>query len=168
MFKKLLIAIVIALPLSAFAQKFGTVDLGQVFEAMPESTAMRTQITDASKKYEDEFMKLKEEMNKLYTDFQAIQNDPATPESIKERRMQEISDKEQKLQQFHATAQQELEALSQRLSAPIQQKLLEAIKSVGQEGGYTFVLPNDPGLILYAGSEVTDLTAQVKAKLGIQ
>ena len=68
MFKKLLLAVVLALPMSVFAQKFGTVNLEQVFQAMPESAAMRTQLSDASKKYETEFQKLQEEINKLYTD----------------------------------------------------------------------------------------------------
>ncbi len=39
MFKKILLAIAVALPLGAMAQKFGTVDLDAVFQAMPETAA---------------------------------------------------------------------------------------------------------------------------------
>ena len=94
MFKKIVLAILVALPLSTFAQKFGVVDLEAVF-------------TDTSKKYEEEFQKLQEEVNKLYADYQAIQNDASTPESIKERRMQEIQEKAQKVDQFRNTAAQD-------------------------------------------------------------
>lgn len=168
MFKKLLLAVVLALPMSVFAQKFGTVNLEQVFQAMPESAAMRTQLSDASKKYETEFQKLQEEINKLYTDYQTIQNDPNTPESIKERRIQEIQERAQKVDEFRNTAEQELAKLQQQLSAPIQQKITDAVKAVGQEGGFTMLLPNDPGLILYSGADVVDVTATVKSKLGIK
>jgi len=85
MLKKIIIALLVALPLSAAAQKFGTVDIDQVISAMPEVAEMQTQLTEASKKYEAEFQKLVEELNKLVTEFQAIQNDANTPETIKNR-----------------------------------------------------------------------------------
>ena len=152
--------------MSAMAQKFGVVDIESVFTAMPETTAMQTQLQETSKKYEDEFMKLQEEVNKLYADFQTIQEDANTPASIKERRLQEVQDRYAKVQQFRETAQQDLARLEQQLSAPIQQKLTDAIKAVGAEGGYTFIMPNE-GLLLYTGTDVTDVTSQVRTKLGI-
>jgi len=166
MFKKILLAIAVALPMSAMAQKFGVVDIESVFTAMPETTAMQTQLQETSKKYEDEFMKLQEEVNKLYADFKTIQEDANTPASIKERRLQEVQDRYAKVQQFRETAQQDLARLEQQLSAPIQQKLTDAIKAVGAEGGYTFIMPNE-GLLLYTGTDVTDVTSQVRTKLGI-
>ncbi len=168
MLKKIIIALLVALPLSAAAQKFGTVDIDQVISAMPEVAEMQTQLTEASKKYEAEFQKLVEELNKLVTEFQAIQNDANTPETIKERRMQDIQERQTKVEQFRTTATQDLQRQQEQLMAPIQAKMTEAIKAVGQEGGFTFVFPADPGLVLYQGADVVDLTATVKAKLGIK
>lgn len=168
MLKKIVLAILVALPLSTFAQKFGVVDLEAVFSAMPESTAMQTQLTDTSKKYEEEFQKLTAEVEKLYTEFQTIQNDTNTPQSIKERRMQEIQDKSQKVDQFRNTAAQDLERLRASLMAPIQNKMNEAIKAVGTEGSFTFIFPQEPSLLLYTGTDVTDVTALVKTKLGLK
>lgn len=167
MFKKILLAIAVALPMSAMAQKFGVVDLEAVFSAMPETAAMQTQVQETSKKYEAEFMKLQEEVNKLMADFQTIQNDENTPQSIKERRLQEVQDRYGKVQQFRETAEAEIARLQQQLSKPIQDKLTEAIKSVGAEGNFTFILPNEPGLLLYQGTDVVDVTPQVRTKLGI-
>lgn len=168
MIKKIILALLIALPLSTFAQKFGVVDLEALFQDMPEAKAMQTQLAETSKKYEDEFAKLQEEVNKLYADYQTIQSDANTPESIKERRVQEIQERAQKVDEFRNTAEQELAKLQQQLSAPIQQKITDAVKAVGQEGGFTMLLPNDPGLILYSGADVVDVTATVKSKLGIK
>ncbi|MCM1066985.1 MAG: OmpH family outer membrane protein [Muribaculaceae bacterium] len=168
MFKKILLAVALALPMSAMAQKFGVVDLASVFEAMPETTAMQTQLTETSKKYEDEFQKLQEEFNKLYTDYQTIVNDANTPDSIKQRRMQEIQERGQKIEQFQNTAQQDLARLQQSLMAPIQTKIQDAVKAVGTEGAFTLVLPNDPGTLLYVGNDVTDITPLVRTKLGLK
>lgn len=168
MIKKLILALLVALPLSAAAQKFGTVDIDQVLQVMPEVADMQRQITEASQKYEAEFQKLVEEVNKLYTEFQSIADDPATPQTIKERRMQEIQDRQQKVEQFRNTATQDLQRQQEQLMGPIQGRLTDAIKAVGQEGGFTFIFPNDPSLVLYQGTDVVDVTATVKAKLGIK
>ena len=166
MFKKILLAVAVALPLSAMAQKFGVVDIEAVFTAMPEYTAMQTQLQETSKKYEDEFMKLQEEVNKLYADYQTLEKDASTPDAIKERRLQEVQDRYAKVQQFRETAQQDISRQEQQLSTPIQQKLTDAIKAVGAEGGFSFIMPKD-GLLLYHGNDVVDVTPQIRTKLGI-
>lgn len=167
MFKKFLLAIALTLPLSVMAQKFGIVDADQVIQAMPETAAAQSQLEETSKKYEVENQKLQEEINKLFTDFQTIQNDPNTPESIKERRSQEIQERYQKFEQFQATASQELARLRESLMAPISQKLMEAVKAVGAEGNFTFVFINEPNLMVYVGTDVVNVTAEVRKKLGL-
>lgn len=167
MLKKFLLAIALVLPMSLMAQKFGVVDIDQVIQAMPESAAAQKQLEETSKKYETEFQKLQEEVNKLYADFQAIQNDANTPESIKERRAQEIQERYSKLEQFQATATQELSRLRESLMAPVSQKLSDAVKAVGAEGNFTFVLPNEPSLLMYMGTDVVNVTPEVLKKLGL-
>lgn len=166
MLKKLILVLAIALPASVFAQKFGSVKIEEVFTAMPESKAAEAQIAEASKKYEAEFQKLNDELTKLYTDFQAIQNDPDTPDTIKERRAQEIQERAANVDKFRATAQQDLQRQNDQLLAPIQQKLNDAITAVGQEGGFTAIIPSE-GVFLYVGNDVVDVTPLVKSKLGI-
>ncbi|MGM9860347.1 MAG: OmpH family outer membrane protein [Muribaculaceae bacterium] len=168
MLKKIILALLVALPMSAAAQKFGTVDINSIIETMPEVADLQRQITEATQKYEAEFQKLVEEVNKLYTEYQQIAEDPATPQTIKDRRIQEITDRQQKVEQFRTTATQDLQRQQEQLMAPIQARMNDAIKAVGQEGGYTFIFPNEPSLILYQGVDVVDVTPAVKAKLGIQ
>lgn len=165
MFKKLLLAVLVALPMSAMAQKFGVVDIATVFQNMPEATEMQKEIQETSKQFEEEFQKLQEEVNKLYTEYQTIQNDPNVAETIKESRVQTIQEKMQKVDQFRNTASQELNRLSEQKSAPIQAKINDAIKAVGAEGGYTFIFPKEEGLILYSGTDVVDLTKAVQDKI---
>lgn len=165
MIKKLILAIAFALPISIFAQKFGVVDVEAIITNMPEYTAVQTQINDASQKYQAELDKLNEEMNKKFTEYQALDQDATTPQSIKERRMQEIQDLDTKIKQFTNTASQDLQRQQMQLMAPVEQKFQDAIKSVGQEGNYTFIFQK--GMALYDGTSVIDVTNDVKSKLGM-
>lgn len=165
MLKKLILALVAIIPFSAVAQKFAVVNLDKVLESMPEVAAMQQTLTEASKKYEDEFQKLQESIQKLYTDYQAIQDDPNTPQTIKDRRVQEIQEAAQKGEQFRTTATQDLQRQQQQLMAPIEDRMNKAIEAVGREGGFTIVFPLEPSLILYQGVDVVDITDIVIAKL---
>ncbi len=168
MIKKLLLAIAIALPMSVAAQsaKFATVDTQVLLEAMPETAAANSQIEAAAKKYEDEFKKLQDEFQKKYTEFQQLSQDTATPQSIKDRRMQELQEQSQRMEQFRATVQQDLARQQETLMAPIQEKLVKAIETVGVTNGFTMILP--VGISIYNGADVQDATPLVKKELGIQ
>lgn len=163
MIKKILVALAIALPSMAFAQKFAVVDAETIMQAMPETKAAEEKVQQSSKTYQDEFDKLTEEINKKYAEYQALPED--TPASIKERRQQEIQEIAEKAQRFQQQAAQDLERQHMQLLQPIQEKVINAIKSVGAEGSYTMVFPN--GVSIYTGSDVVDITDAVKAKLGL-
>lgn len=167
MFKKILLLIAVLLPMSAFAQKFAVVDVTAVMEAMPEVAAAQTQLDASKQQFGTELQKIQEEVNKLYNEFQTIADDASTPQSIKERRMSELNEKAQKVEQFRLQAEQDLAQQSQQLMAPIQAKIVDAIKAVGQEGGYTAVMPKDDGLFIYMGPDMLDVTNAVKGKLGL-
>lgn len=166
MFKKviLVLAMAVALPVAMSAQKFGIVDAQTVLTSLPDFTKMQEQITEASKKYEDEFKNLSAELDRKISEYQALPED--SPKQIRERRESELQELDQKIQQFRNTASQDLQRQQQTLMAPIEQKLIEAIKAVGQEGGFTLIFQD--GQALYQGKDVIDVTADVKAKLGIK
>lgn len=164
MIKKILLALAIVLPTCALAQgKFGVVNAQDVMNLMPETKAAEEQLAAASKTYEDEYGKLTEEINKKVQEYQALAED--TPAAIKERRQQEIQDLDQRIQAFQQKAQQDLQRQNQTLMAPIQEKLINAIKAVGAEKGFSMILPD--GVAIYTGTDVVDVTADVKTKLGL-
>lgn len=167
MLKKLLLAAAMLIPMLASAQtlKMGIVDLAEIFNKMPEREAAEKQIAEVSKKYEAENEKLGEEMKRMYDEFQAMKEDELP--AIKERKARELQDYNQKIQQFQQTAYNDLQKLQADLMGPIQQKLQSAVEAVGKEGGYSLIQPKAPDVILYYGAPVEDITAQVKAKLGI-
>lgn len=167
MIKKMLLALLLALPMSTMAQKFGVVDLESIVTSMPEMTEMQNQLTQTSQRYEEEYGRMQEEVNRLYSEYQTIAQDTNTPDNIKERRIQEIQERAGRIDQFRNTAQQDLDRLQQQLMAPITQRLNEAIRAVGAEEGFTLILPNEPSLLLYTGTEVVNITPKVRVKLGL-
>ncbi|MDE6093224.1 MAG: OmpH family outer membrane protein, partial [Muribaculaceae bacterium] len=109
MIKKLLVALLVALPLCASAQKLGVVDTSAILPLMPEYKAAEQQLQEASQKYETEFAKLREEMEKKFADFQTLSEDPNTPQSIKDRRMQDVNEIDEKGNKYYQTYQQDIQ-----------------------------------------------------------
>ncbi|MBO4379712.1 MAG: OmpH family outer membrane protein [Muribaculaceae bacterium] len=166
MIKKILLAAIIALPTCAFAQKFGVVDADAIMQSMPETAELQKVLTSDSQKYEAEFKNLQDEFEKKYAEYNKLKEDASQPQSIKERREAELQDLSNKIQEFRNNAMQQLQKKQTEMMQPIQQKVLTAIKSVGQKKGLTFILQNE--IPVYVGTDVEDVTPAVKAELGIK
>ena len=168
MIKKLILAAFLALPMCIAAQtlKFGTVNSQEIFSLMPDKAAAETTLKGVSEKYEAEYKKLSEEIEKKYKEFQAL--DENTPQSIRDSRTREIQDYSQKIQNFQQMAQQDLAKQQETLLAPITEKIQKAIQAVSAEGSFTFIYDLSIPVIVYIGSGAEDVTPLVKAKLGIQ
>ena len=150
--KKLIIFLLMMLPLGVFAQesKIAIVNTQEVIQAMPEFATMQKQMADMEAKYKNEMQVMQDEYNKKYSDFVAQQD--SLTENIK-------------TQNFIQISQQDFQKKQGELFTPIQDKLKNAIKAVGDEKGYTYIL--DPQIVLYQGNTAVDATQFVKAKLGI-
>lgn len=164
--KNLIIFLLTMLPLGIFAQesKIALVNTQDVIQAMPEFADMQKKMTDMENEYKKEMQVMQDEYNKKYSDFIAQQD--SLTENIKMRRMQDLEDMQQRTQNFIQISRQDFEKKNQELFLPIQEKLKNAIKAVGDEKGYIYIL--DPQIVLYTGSGAVDATPFVKAKLGIK
>ena len=163
--KKLIVLLLMILPLGAIAQevKIAFVKTQEVFMAMPEVFGMENQMADLNEKYRVELKQMQDEYQKKYSDFVAQQD--SLTENIKLRRMQEIQDIQERMDNFVQVAQQDVQKKQQELLQPIQQKLHEAIQKVGEEKGYTYII--DPAALLYTGTNAVDATPFVRTKLGL-
>ena len=86
---------------------------------------------------------------------------------IKALRQQELQEMYQKIQQSYQDNQQALQKASNEKMQAITAKILDAIKAIGQTGGYVYIMENN-SLPYISTSLSTDVTAQVKAKLGLK
>ena len=170
MFKRFMLLAVTATMMcfAAQAQKFGYVNTSEIFNVMPEKTTAENTLKSVSDKYETEFKNLQDAFQKKMSDYEAADSDPTTPQAIKDRHQQELQDDYVKIQNFQQTASQDLQRQQDTLLAPITQKLQNAIQAVGAEGGYTFIFDQAAGSIIFTGNDAEDVSAKVKAKLGIK
>lgn len=167
MIKKILLAAALALPMFASAQnlKIGVVEVEEIVQKLPDYTEAQNKYVETSKRYEDEFAKLREEMNRRYEELQKMPEDEL--QTIKERKLKDFQEYQYKIQQFEESATQELSKVQQDLLQPIYQKVNDAIQSVGQENGFSLIEAKVPSLLLYYAAPIEDVTPLVKAKLGV-
>ena len=164
--KKLFLLLLMMAPMAVFAQKFGHVNSQEIMQAMPEFAKARTEIDELTKQYEADLKSMQEEFQKKYEEFEKLPDN--TPDAIKQRRQQELQDMSQKIQQTYQDNQQALQKeQSNRLQA-IHTKILDAIKSVGQAGGYVYIMDVTSGIPYISTTLSTDVTKEVKAKLGLK
>jgi len=170
MFKRFMLFAITAtmMCLAAQAQKFGYINTSEIFNVMPEKATAENTLKTVSDKYETEFKNLQDAFQKKMADYEAADKDASTPQAIKDRHNQELQDDYVKIQNFQQTASQDLQRQQETLLAPITQKLQNAIQAVGAEGGFTFIFDQAAGAIIYTGTNAEDISAKVKAKLGIK
>ena len=160
----LLLLLISIVPMFAMAQmKFATVRLQEVFEMMPETQQANKKVEELAKKYEAENKTLKTEYEIKYTDY--VKSRANMPQNIRARREQELMLISQSIEDFMMVAQNDVKQQQELMMIPIKAKLMEAVKSVGDEGGYTFIV--DEAQMLYKGVNFDDITVFVQAKLGL-
>ena len=155
------------LPMSVFAQKFGHIRTQEILTIMPEYTKAQTDIQTMQKQYEDEMKRLQDEVNKKFTAYQ--QEQANLPKNIQERRQKELQELNERGMQMGQDAQQQLQQSWMQMLEPIAKKIDDAIKAVGQEGGYVYIFDLNATQIPFINETYsTDVTSAVQAKLGLQ
>ena len=154
------------LPMSVFAQKFGHIKTQEILTAMPEYTKAQTDIQTMQKQYDDEMKRLSEEIQKKFAAYQ--QEQANLPKNIQERRQKELQQLSERGMQMQQDSQQQLQQRWLEMLEPIAKKIDDAIKAVGQEGGYVYIFDLNATQIPFVNETLsTDVTGAVKAKLGL-
>ena len=166
MLKKIVLLAFLCLPLGMMAQevKIAHVNTQEVFSAMPETAAATTELDNLNQKITADLQNMQDEYSKKYTDF--MQASDTLVQSIKIRRMQEIEDLKNRIETAYQQGDQDMAKRKSELQTPIIQKIQDAIKSVGDEQGYTYMM--ETGAFMYISPKAIDATPLVKAKLGLK
>jgi len=113
--------------------------------------------------------KLEQKAELLKVDYQAVARKAEQGELSPVQQEQEttrLQTEQNKLLQYEQEIQQDLVKRQQEEMQPILDKVNTAINTVAEENDMTYVFDAASGIILYA-DESTDITTQVKAKLGM-
>ncbi|MCD7972259.1 MAG: OmpH family outer membrane protein [Candidatus Azobacteroides sp.] len=151
--------------LSAQDLKFGYVNVGEILQIMPERIEAQKKIDTETTKLEDELNKMREELNKKFTAFQDEQE--TLSETIKVMKMKEINELDQRIQTFYEDARQDLQRLQLQEMQPIEEKIKNAIKAVGDREGYVSIIDSNSAYY-FSPTKMTDVSPAVRAELGIK
>ncbi|MBS2097140.1 OmpH family outer membrane protein [Carboxylicivirga linearis] len=146
--------------------KFGHLNSNELMAAMPELQAMQTQMESEFKVKEDQLAVMQEELQGKQQEYQ--QNASALTPPERQQKEQELAEMSQKVQNYYMLAQQQMQAKQQEMTAPIVQKLKAAIEEVGDEEGFLYIFDLSSKVPVFNSEKSIDVTALVKAKLGIQ
>ncbi len=161
------LAILLVLPLGAMAQtKFAHMNSREVILVMPEYTKAQADLEAMSNEYQTEMQRTNDEFNKKYQEF--LEQADSLPKNIAERRQKELQDMAQRQEQFQQEAYQSMQKAQEDAMTPIYQKLNDAIQEVGKAEGVLYVFDLARTDIPYVGTQSVDVTAKVKAQLGIK
>lgn len=165
MLKKLFLILLVLAPMATFAQdKIAYINAEVVFGQMPE-------MKDVEAKLLAEREKIKKVADGIEAEYKAkVEGFKDTPteeltEAILLDRQKQLGDLESRFETYTKSSQEGFEKMYQSLMAPLQEKMKKAIKEVGDENGYTYIV--NSGVLLHVGANAIDAGPKVKAKLGI-
>lgn len=163
MLRKIFFILAVFFSANVFAQsQFAIVDFQAVLESLSDYNLVILQLNETSNRYQEEYSKMSADIDKKFEDYQTL-NKNNTPESIKQRRIQEIQNMQKRAEQFLATAEEDLKRQENQLIDPIKVRVKDAIRQVGEQNGFVFVFPAEAPL--YQSIDVVDITEDVKTLL---
>ena len=147
-------------PLMVGAQvKFGYFSYEQILKWMPEYKIVVDNMNDLKSKYDAETKRVEEEFNKKYEEFLDGQRDFAP--TILQKRQTELQELLNRNVAFKAESERLLAEAEKEAFAPLHQKLSNALKAIGAQNGYAFILNTDGNACPYIdptmGEDVTNM-----------
>ena len=169
MIKKILILVLLLAPTSLFAQKFAHFSYADVMQSLPDYRKANEELQTIYKQYEEDLTAMQNELKTKYEKYQKEVNE-STPKTVVERKQQEITDLQQRLQQADEANTQAFKEEQQKRMQPIIQRIINTVNEVAKEGGYIYLL--DTASSQNAGVFINeslseDVTKKIMNKLGI-
>lgn len=173
-FKHLLAIIFSVVSLCASAQsgttatvKFGFLSYEQALKSMPDYAVTLSQIAKLKDKYDEEAKRVEADFNAKYEDFLDTQAD--MPKSILEKRQSELQELLNKNIEFKAESRRLLAQAEKDAFAPLHEKLQRALKVIGEQDGYAFIINTDNNACPFVnpaqGTDVTQTVVRLLQKL---
>ena len=148
---------------AAHAQKYGHVNSSEILEVMPGVDSLQIKL----QAFQQDLQTMYENMMTEYqTKKEKFDREVGTMSSaVRQVREKELLDLGNRIQEFQASAQEDLEDKQYELAKPFQDAIQEAINNVAKANGYSYSF--DTITLLYYGTS-DDITPLVKKELGIK
>ncbi len=165
--KKFIIMVLLLAPLSVSAQKFAHFDSSTIIPNMPEYTTAQDELKKMQEGFEADMKLMQDELQKKSDEYQKEQANLL--DNVRARREQELQDLYQRMQQSYQDNQTALQKAQQEKLGAIQEKVMAAVKKVGESGNYVYIVDTSTGAIPFVNSQLsTDVTNDIKKECGVQ
>ncbi len=168
--RQLLLTLLLLLPaLTAGAQssvRAGSLRYDSLLHVLPQYAQVQQQMADLRLKYEAETKYNELSFQRQFSEF--LQGQKNFPENILLKRQRDLQEQMERSIAFRHEADSLLAAAEADLMRPLRQQLDQAIRQVGLEHGYEYIIDRDqPALRFVHPSVVEDATPYVLHKLGL-
>lgn len=149
----------------AFAQpKFAHVNYAELVQLCPEADAARATITASSNEAQETYQAMIDEFNTKYEEYQSKAS--TWTNTIRQTKEQELTDIQQRIQQFGQSVDAELQQQQQLLMTPIYEKAINVVSELAKAGGYIYVFDVN-SLLYYDATQSVDLTPSARVQMDI-
>ena len=167
--KYLFIALLLLALAPVQAQKYACVNTDYIMRNMPEYSQALNKINKYIEEWQQELQNKQQEVDELRQQYQ--QEAYLLPDNLKQRRQDEIHNKETELralQRQRFGTEGDLEQKRAELLKPVQDRVYNAIERVAREKNYAFVFDKSASATVLYVSEKYDISNQVLEMLGIK
>ena len=162
-----LVAFALLFTQAVSAQKFGHINSTQLLSFMPETKMADSTLKLFSEELEGRLKTMGLEYQTKMQEFKTLDASGSMSGPIRDSKIKEITDLEDRIGQFQESAQQSLQTKKEEVYSPIIKKAEDAIQSVAKDGTYTYIFDTSIGVLLFA-EDSKNIMSLVKVKLGIQ
>lgn len=170
MLKKLFIFLIAIAPLAAVAQNanIAYINTQEIFSAMPEIPGIETQLNNKQEQINKDGQALIDEFNKKAEEFEKAQT--TASDAAKADLQRQMGQIQERYQAFLQNSQQEIEKLRESLLNPVQRKIADAIKAVGDDNKYVYIfdVATMSSPLVYVSPTAVNATPLVRTKLGLK
>ncbi|MDX1420718.1 MAG: OmpH family outer membrane protein [Rubricoccaceae bacterium] len=149
-------------------QRLAFVDSEAILQALPEYQTARQQVDRLGGEWQAELDAMQAEIDELVREFEA--RELLYTDEDRQRALDEIAARRTEMNQYRRRQfgpDGELFRQEQQLLRPIQERVLEALETVADEGGYDFVFDRSGDLVFLYARETHNVTDLVLVELGI-
>ncbi|MBK7873060.1 MAG: OmpH family outer membrane protein [Saprospiraceae bacterium] len=159
-----LLIVLFCVAFSAQAQKFGYINSNAILAEMPQVKQADATLEALQKQLQKKGQGMVEQFQKDYAAVQQkVERGELSPKQ-QEEEAKKLETAQTDIQKFEQEMVQQLQTRRNELMEPILKSVNDAIQGIAKEGGFQFIF--DEAVLLYKDASM-DVTAQVKAKLGI-
>lgn len=166
LFTPMLLSLIITSATAQVQSKFGYLSYNSIFQAMPEYATAQQKLKELKSKYDAEAKRSENDFQRKFNEF--LQGQKDFPENILQKRQNELQDLQAEGIRFRQEASDLLKKAEKDLQADMLFILNEAIKAVGIENNYSFIINIDGNTCPFINpANGEDVTNMVREKLNL-